>query len=75
MFLKGISVNHGYFGRELREKCKANLANISLQQDRQKRIITHSVSPKVKRISSLPTRKCGKKLFISRKSARNSRSE
>lgn len=52
--------------RELREKCKANLANISLQQDRQKRIITHSISPKVKRISSLSTRKCGKKLFISR---------
>lgn len=51
--------------KELKEKCKANLTTNSLQQERQKRIIVHSVSPKVKRISSLCTRKCGKKLFIS----------
>lgn len=51
--------------KELKEKCIANLTTNSLQQERQKRIIVHSVSPKVKRISSLCTRKCGKKLFIS----------
>ncbi|XP_062588335.1 uncharacterized protein LOC134250012 [Saccostrea cucullata] len=53
--------------RELREKCKMNLANLSLHQNRQKRVIVHSVSPKVKRVTSLntTTRKCGKKLFTS----------
>lgn len=55
--------------KDLRQKCEMNLANISLHQNRQKRVIIHSVSSKdkVKRVTSVSnvTRKCGKKLFIS----------